>query len=1042
MFDISTTVQLNKLKHFKIESKINMKLSLKRLNSRGVAHHALIAILVISGFASFGAYRVFSSSAASNDKAKSSQQDGKDKAKQTDKEKQSAKEAELAKQKEKDKKNGGNQNNSNQGQNNKDQQAKEQAEKDRQAREKAERERAAKEQAAKEAERKKKAAEEADRRQKAQEAEQKKKDDEQRKSDQQAGCTNNQILVNGKCVARKNCKSGERLTNQNTCETRVNTSQGATNGGQSGTKNSDVIKAAETGGPRCVPGFELSKDKKSCVCPTDQENIGGRCAAVSGTPEQIRAQCKAANKGYDVSKNTCTTNCTKGYELKGSTCVVRLAEDQVKAVCAAQYLKYDAKANVCKNECKPGFTKDAIGVNCLEEKTPQEVKAACDALFLKYDGQKNICGECKVNFSRTGNVCQPNENMNVVKATCAAEGKRYDKETNTCKQECKEGYVGRIADNFQEGTSTTTCTLRGGSTEEQNRAKCAAAFKKWDATNKACTETCKTGFTQQADGSCKINDQYTQLKGECDKKFLAFDNETRTCKADKCKLGYILDDNKQCIKNEEYERKMTGQRCTALGRVWIKADATDDTIGLCTSVCIEPQGQYAAQGTPDTSYCIGKNPLLSVDESMSAAECNAANRIFIYLSKVCAPRCKAGYTSAVALLGASRALDTTSTTSKDPLGCIEGTPADNGGQTAEEGGCTDGVEVDEATGLCPGDSVSGQAEPPVANVDSNVSKDLCKQLGREWESGSKDADGNKVKGCKVDECKNDEATLVTSESGLSFCKGYVVKISKDRCNEAGRIWIKEAQGCAANPKFVDLKDGKTKSGNGVCADKKDMLLAVDGTDVCVSPSRVDKLKDIARSAGLPFAQVVNLSKAGLCKVNPTKHWNGEKCVSDKPAKDLSTGTPNTNGEPEGESKAPNGQDWTAFCNSLGRSSTDNGCAQSCKDGSKIRNPDNTSYGYDRCDSKSSICKADGGTKDCSSPSGQTVQQDCSEIVSGVCRIEARKNTCDRLGDVIAGGFCNGVGEKTCKGNGLRWVVQDRTYLDNPFGPAPGKCYWT
>lgn len=43
-----------------------MKIHLKKLNNSGVAHHALVALLLIAGFASFGAWRVFSSSASSS----------------------------------------------------------------------------------------------------------------------------------------------------------------------------------------------------------------------------------------------------------------------------------------------------------------------------------------------------------------------------------------------------------------------------------------------------------------------------------------------------------------------------------------------------------------------------------------------------------------------------------------------------------------------------------------------------------------------------------------------------------------------------------------------------------------------------------------------------------------------------------------------------------------------------------------------------------------------------------------------------------------
>jgi hypothetical protein len=45
---------------------LKQKLRIKKLNASGIAHHALIAVLLISAFASFGAYRVFSSKAATN----------------------------------------------------------------------------------------------------------------------------------------------------------------------------------------------------------------------------------------------------------------------------------------------------------------------------------------------------------------------------------------------------------------------------------------------------------------------------------------------------------------------------------------------------------------------------------------------------------------------------------------------------------------------------------------------------------------------------------------------------------------------------------------------------------------------------------------------------------------------------------------------------------------------------------------------------------------------------------------------------------------
>lgn len=48
---------------------LKQTLRFKKLNTSGVAHHALIAVLVISAFASLGAYRIFSSSAATNNAA-------------------------------------------------------------------------------------------------------------------------------------------------------------------------------------------------------------------------------------------------------------------------------------------------------------------------------------------------------------------------------------------------------------------------------------------------------------------------------------------------------------------------------------------------------------------------------------------------------------------------------------------------------------------------------------------------------------------------------------------------------------------------------------------------------------------------------------------------------------------------------------------------------------------------------------------------------------------------------------------------------------
>jgi hypothetical protein len=413
-----------------------------------------------------------------------------------------------------------------------------------------------------------------------------------------------------------------------------------------------------------------------------------------------------------------------------------------------------------------------------------------------------------------------------------------------------------------------------------------------------------------------------QVKATCDAKFLQYDSAANKCK-EGCKSGYVKKDGK-CVDQAEAQNTMTERLCRALGRDWVTPSAGEGPSGApkpsyCSNGCIDTDGSKLVTTDKDiTSYCKATvTGSLGASPDISQADCATQHRIYISAAKVCSARCTTGWHL------------------KDG-GCIQlvanSGENNNGDGEGEEGGCLGGQQP-TTDGTCQEDSVKDPAkDPTILKLDTNIDKKTCELLGREWESGAKDASGKKIKGCNVEKCDKKDAKLVKPENGKPYCQGYVVKIDKQKCEELHRVWVAESKACAAAPDQTK-KDGSKK--NGVKAVKSDQcqppyttyVYKADGRDECMKPSTVEKLKGIAKQTGTPFVALTNMSKAGVCNVQPHKHWNGNKCVKDKPAtQNTGQGHENPNIGGDGKDPADTPGVNEAFCGDLGRKYSGSTCA--------------------------------------------------------------------------------------------------------------------
>lgn len=164
------------------------------------------------------------------------------------------------------------------------------------------------------------------------------------------------------------------------------------------------------------------------------------------------------------------------------------------------------------------------------------------------------------------------------------------------------------------------------------------------------------------------------------------------------------------------------------------------------------------------------------------------------------------------------------------------------------------------------------------SVDYTIDQDTCKLLGRQWQPSRTSASGQDTQaGCSTQQCIVSTSKVHgTSGSGI-YCSGYVEQLSQGQCAGLHRMWIETVSLCAMHPK---AKNAKTLANATQCVPPFTnyvFLTQSQGSDICLKPSTVEKLKKIAKSAGKPLGYVVSLPSRGLCGLKSNAHWQDGEC---------------------------------------------------------------------------------------------------------------------------------------------------------------------
>lgn len=592
----------------------------------------------------------------------------------------------------------------------------------------------------------------------------------------------------------------------------------------------------------------------------------------------------ATSSGPQLTQDGKKTNgCVPGKHVVNGNCQKYSEVSTIKADCSTYNLQYDNTTGGCKTSCIAGWHKDSTN-NCIENATPAP-STDCSS------GQVKIDGQC------------------VNKLTCNAPNTEYKASTNQCV--CVAGYSRVNTDCVRDKTPTTICPRGQVLVNDQCQTPtiCTAPNTVLQTSTNTCV--CKTGYTQNSTSKvCEPNkstngtpgptDQCStgtarcitpaQVKASCNAQFLQYDSTANKCK-EGCKADYVKKNGK-CVDRATAQNTMTEHLCKVLGRDWIVPRVGEGPVNgpkapYCSKLCLDTENSTFVKAASDTkSYCkataVGS---LGASADISKTDCEAANRNYVDNAGVCSARCSVGYH-----LNAEH-------TECLPLDSVTGT---NGDGEGEEGGCLGGASPNN-DGTCPEDATEEPTnDAPTLKLDTNMDKKTCELLGREWESGTKDKDGKKIKGCNVEKCEKKSDKIVKNDNGKPFCKGHVAKIDKEKCQELHRVWVPEAKACAVAPN-QNKKDGKRVLKSDQCKPPyTTYVYKSDQGDECLKPSTVEKLKKIAKSTGTPFVALTNMSKAGVCNVQPHKHWNGSKCVKDKPAQhNTGQGGSSTNSGPSG-----------------------------------------------------------------------------------------------------------------------------------------------
>jgi len=722
-------------------------------------------------------------------------------------------------------------------------------------------------------------------------------------------CNTLDRVYNSNNQACRVCKAGYLENENNVCKLRKEVNCDAQNRKQDTKYDCGGCKSGYAEGPGgncrqkvdCDAQNRVQTDPLNCgACKTGfAEGSGGNCRkkdtpAPTGTPAtptpvSVKPTCDAKHVEYDKAKNKCTDTCLAGYALKNRICAPAPAAS-VQAACTAAHKQYDATKNVCLSTCVAGYV--LVGSDCQVRKPQVDavVKATCDKAFTNYDVTTNKCLKtCVTDYYRKDNKCVkiPNKvadcnkdingrcsaDVEAVKAICKGQHREYNSKKNICRTSCIDGYY--LADGV-----------------------CA-----------------KTG-----PGEPKA------VKAACDKQNLSYNSDANICRPG-CKAGYTLRDSK-CIAWDE--ASMTQYRCSALGRVWVKATLAEDktvvTEASCSTVCTDTVNTvYTDLNDADNSYCKTKakaavgTPGISL--GMTKEECKKLHRVWVGALEGCTAKCKAGY---YPVDGICKEIT------------VAATPIEQG--SGSEGGEDDGCKSDlqrvpvrgpngkvTIVSVCPDDE---PATPPTTTdggkttkheVETDLTKSACKLLGRAWVPSAKDKDGKTILGgCSLQECAT-KGVEIRKASNSAYCEGFVNRISKEKCVKSHRIWSPIVQACMSRS---DQDRTKPVVDAPQCNDPYSVYIyhtAAQGMDECVKPTTYESLKKVAKQSGKPVAYVASLPGSGICKLRPGMVWVDGKCVKKRvPAPHTSNnGGGATSGGSDSNTGTPTG-DGMIDCGVMGK----------------------------------------------------------------------------------------------------------------------------
>lgn len=582
---------------------------------------------------------------------------------------------------------------------------------------------------------------------------------------------------------------------------------------------------------------------------------------------QLNKDCAAANRIY---ANKSCGGCQKGFFDKDGTCKARQKFD-----CAAQY-RFQKDDYEC-GKCVGGYyDRDSV----CTKLAPQIVTDICT--------QGEVNAGCVAPVAPTTPTCGPNQ--------------RYDGSIQTCV--CEAKYVMTAGNCLRPPSATEQCAFDGdGRCMSATRVKqvCGEHFLIYDQQNNICKNNCIAGYYLKDEVCRKLNQQQSSaaVRISCSQQFLEYDSTGNVC-SDICKSGYVKRGDK-CVDQAEV-LVMSEQRCRALGRTWKAAIAvwgsSEFRPAYCSNQCLgTDNAQFVDTARDITSYCQNDSTSgsLSVSLTIAQTDCAASHRLYLAAIQACSARCVTGW---YLDNGTCKAIKSDIVANETEI---------TGGAIDDDGRCVaplqDGVvhivrrPTSGTVTICPDDDPNEvparrPADQPLRhNVETDISHETCRLLGREWVLDSTSG-GRTVKGgCSTQACLQAEAEA-RNANGSVYCEGSVDRIGRQECLTAHRVWVEEVRACAAR-----IHQAAAKQVNAAQCEAPYTVYVQhtqkQGADECVKPNTYQRLQTIARKTGKPVSFLASMAPKGLCGLQKNKQWIDGKCVRKRVANQPNNGAADT-----------------------------------------------------------------------------------------------------------------------------------------------------